>query len=194
MNPATRNYRVVLALSPVLMFVLGLCLVESRANELSQITAKTPADALILEKVANWQPIDLATNFPTGTNRNVSPDFLRWLLTSGQANVNHTGLHLRNAIIEGWLDLENLDIPANVQFEDCIFKTNVNLSGAHFYHNLSFQVCVFDGPFIANALQVDGSLLFNEEDAMNSWNVIGPLGQQLDATSAKEHLTNDLAM
>ena len=170
----------------VLVSILGLGLFQCRAAETLEIPTHTPADLCIFSNACEWRTIDLATNLPAGASRNVSPDFLRWLLTTGQDQINHVGLRLRNATIQDWLDLENLDIPADVQFEDCIFETNVNFSGAHFHHNLSFQECEFDGPFIANALQVDGSLRLKSIRFCGMMSLNGAvIGGKLDTPAAE---------
>lgn len=119
------------------------------------------AEKLIAENVSNRRLIDLATNSAPATNRIIRAAFIEWLLTNARTNVHHGGLRLRNAIITNWLDLRNVEVPCEVQLEFCRFKGGVNLSGAHFLHNLSFQGSRFDGTVEARNLRVDGSLLLS---------------------------------
>ena len=184
-----------------LMAILSLYLYHCGLAEESRIVPNTPADAFILNRENHnpWDPIDLelnldlATNLPAGSGRIVSSEFLRSWLASDDKQMNHNGLLIRNAVITNWLNLANMDIRVEVRFENCHFKKGIKLSGAHFSHDLSFQGSVFDGPFIANALQVDGSLLLDGEDMTNlNWNRV--LDSRFNADNLNEYLCKKMAV
>ena len=120
--------------------------------------------------LTNQEFIDLSAsiNASLGTNRTVRGKFLEWLLTQKGKPLPHDGLGLKNAVIAGPVDLSNVEVPVPVRLVGCHF-TNVNLSGAHFNHDLSFAGCLFDGQFHASALRVDGSLEFKTYYLTNQW-------------------------
>lgn len=133
-----------------------------------EIQPEGMAEKLIAENIVNRRLIDLATNSPTASNRVVRAAFIEWLLTKNRDNIHHGGLRLRNAIITNWLDLRNVEVPADVQLECCQFTSGVNLSGAHFLHNLSFQGSRFDASLEARGLKVDGSLMLSTRPLWSS--------------------------
>ena len=120
-----------------------------------------PGEQFILDRLASRECIDLAANHSAATataNRIITGKFLERLLAKDTAALSHDGLHLANAVIDGLVDLSNVEVPVPVWFDCCQFKNTVNLHAAHFDHDLSFQGCLFDGPFQADALQLGGTL------------------------------------
>ena len=124
------------------------------------------AEDFVQTHLTNQDFIDLAGQ-PTG--RIIRGGFLEWLLTKKMSQLSHHGLRLKNAVITNAVDLSNVEVPAQVHFCCCHFLDRVNLSAAHFGHDLTFEGCLFDGEFQASALRVGGSLELKPFYLSSAW-------------------------
>ncbi len=141
-------------------------------NSVPTFPDPSPAEQFVTNHLKEPGFIDLAANTNTAstvTNRTLSSRFLKWLLTANGKQLANDGLRLKNAIIDGVVDLSNVEVPAQVWFQNCHFQTDVILAATHFDHNLAFNGCLFDGMVRATALHVDGSLYLNTIDPQLSW-------------------------
>ena len=139
---------------------LSLGLAECLGDDTNRFPNALTVEQFVWNQLTNQEFIDLSAglNPAPGTNRTVRGKFLEWLLTAKGKQLPHVGLRLKNAVIEGPVDLSNVEVPVPVRFVGCHFTGEVTLSGAHFSHDLSFSGSVFDSQFNASALRVDGSL------------------------------------
>jgi hypothetical protein len=155
-----------------------------------------PPERFVLGHLTNGGLIDLAANAslrPTLANRTVRGEFVEWLLTANAGQLSHDGLRLASAVIEGPVDLSNLEVPVRVQLRCCHFKEQVILTGAHFDHNLSFEGCLFSGPFQAEALRVDGSLELKPVKLGAAWET-GSAAASPDSASFGRYLATNKAI
>ena len=60
----------------------------------------------------------------------VEADLLRTLCREGRDEVDDRGLHLRNALVTGDLDLSAMTVPFPLTFEGCRFEAPLQVSGA----------------------------------------------------------------
>ena len=158
------------ALLVMLWLVPGL--LARGGDDTNRFPSPLPAEQFVLNHLMNQGGVDLATNSTSASalvNRTVTGRFLEWLLTKNVAQLSHDGLRLKNAVIEGPVDLSNVEVPVQAWLSCCHFKKTLNLSGAHFDHDLSFEGCLFDGDFQASALRVDGSLEFKSFYLRDPW-------------------------
>jgi hypothetical protein len=85
------------------------------------------APELVIESARAGEVVDCGDGDGRGT---VAADLLRSLCRDGRDEVDDRGLHLRNALVTGDLDLSAVSVPFPLTFEGCRFEAPLQISGA----------------------------------------------------------------
>ncbi|NLD39134.1 MAG: hypothetical protein GX654_19925 [Desulfatiglans sp.] len=108
--------------------------------------------------------IDEKTKFDTKEyeseeEKTIRSELLKWLLTDPKASkcIPKNGLKLRDKIIVNDLNLEGLTIDYSLDFDDCTFKSNVNLNSARLGY-LSFARATFKEGLQLISTRISGQL------------------------------------
>jgi hypothetical protein len=111
-------------------------------------------EAFILSQLSQGKSADLSEV----DQDHISAKFLEKLITGRiLRNIPHQGIRIEHAKVEGELDLSNVDVHHEVDLIECELLGQTDLSGAHFFHDLSFESSHF-GTVSAGRLIVDGDL------------------------------------
>src|SRR6478609_8103394 len=85
------------------------------------------APELVIEAARAGEVADCGDGDRRGT---VAADLLRTLCRERRDEVDDRGLHLRNALVTGDLDLSAVSVPFPLTFEGCRFEAPLQVSGA----------------------------------------------------------------
>jgi hypothetical protein len=141
----------------------------------------SPAEQFVVRTIEEGKEADLKNFSSSAKKRVVGHDFLERLLTGayGKLDSRRRSVKVRNAVLEGRLDISNEEIPDAVWLRDCIFEAGVDFSGARFARDLSFEHSSFgpapsrgqrppfpayedeDNHALFIGMQVDGSVTFS---------------------------------
>ena len=144
-GPATHT---ILFLSAVLSLVM--------IAKASAATSLTKSERAVLEGVNSGDGADLGT-LP---ERTISADFLGRLI-AGEipgTKMRHNGIQLRNARIKGSFDISGQDVREPFTCYGCEFTDDVDMSDAHFFHNVSFELSTFHSDINMDHAVADGDV------------------------------------
>jgi hypothetical protein len=109
----------------------------------------TRAEKYVLSQIASGEEADMKEKFKDDPNDwNLGGEFLSELLTrfaSDQYKVRPHGIQIKNANINGVVDLVNGEVPYDVRLNGCHFDHLLNLTHCRFLKSLSIEKCEFDG-------------------------------------------------
>ncbi len=128
-------------------------------------TQPTPAEKLVLEKVAAGQVADLQEAFgPAAGPRRLRAAFVEALLTNALpgVKVHRSGIYIVNAVVVDPLSLEFAEVPHAVFLVSCRFEAPADFSGATFKKNLGLKQAHFTGPVNFYRLKVGADAFFGE--------------------------------
>jgi hypothetical protein len=100
----------------------------------------------VLEQITKGKLADLAERFPNdAAGRSLNARFLEGLLTNalGDVKVSRYGVRIHNAILTEPINLENAEIPHDIQLVNCRFQGGVNLSKAVLRKSLTVSGSAF---------------------------------------------------
>src|SRR5437867_5894963 len=96
---------------------------------------RSATEKSVLREILQGRSVDLRGR---AENR-LGACFIRYLLTDHSLKIPAAGIIIVGAIIEGQLDLQNLEIAHHFELKECLFKDAVNLRRAHFVKGLSLE-------------------------------------------------------
>ena len=144
--------------SPATHTIVCLCAVLSLASiaKASAGTALSKTERAVLDGAKSGDGTDLGA-LPDQT---ISADFLGRLV-AGEipgTKMRHNGIQLKNARIAGNFDISGEDVRAPFTCEQCEFTDDVDMSDAHFFHNVSFERAIFDHDVNMDHAVADGDV------------------------------------
>jgi len=153
--------------SVLLFCLIGFILapVWTPAASANEFGALRPPERYILQQLTAGKVADLAQQFgPEEKNRQVQPQFLTRLLTEGFPGIKipYQGVRINHAVIQGPLDLENIEVAPWVEFLDCRFTGPVNMRDVWFKKGLTLSRSRFDQKVEGQRLRVMLSLNLSE--------------------------------
>ena len=152
----------------IIQFLSFLALASAALAEplsLPYLNQLTPAEKLVLEKVAAGQVADLQEAFgPAVGPRRLRAVFLEALLTNALpgVKVHRSGIYIVNAVVVDPLSLEFAEVPHAVFLFSCRFEAPANFSGAVFKKSLNLKQAQFTGPVNFYRLKVAVDAFFGE--------------------------------
>jgi len=115
-----------------------------------------PAEECVLSKLRKGMIADLADCGNVISNKLIRACVLEYVLTSNW--VPHQGVHVKNAVVAGDLDLANIEIAHRITLEDCKFTGTVDLSSTHFAKDISFAGSLFSQRVFFDESKIEGDL------------------------------------
>lgn len=140
--------RLLLRSSYFLWLILLLCGSASRI-EASACTEPgagwSPMEQWTWSQICRGESADLARLSPDAARRTISGSFLAQIVDEKNfaENIGRAGIHIKNATIEGTVNLSNASVKFVLIFEHCLFQEEVNLDSLSterdiIFHNSSF--------------------------------------------------------
>ena len=132
--------------------------------------------------VADYSAQDANDNDPAdannwGPDRIIKADRIAWLCTDKQASelVTHRGILVKGTLINGKLDLLFCMISFPLYFEKCAFEGDINLRKGRV--SALYLNGTHTGPIIADGLQVDGDVFF--ENGFKAEGIVSIIGAKI---------------
>ncbi len=145
-------------------------------------------ESWVLRQVMQGNEADLQKGFREESKKHLRAAFLEKLLTNGFSNspIPRQGVQISNAIIDGPINLQYVEIDCLLSLHDCTFTDAVTLKESHFKRDLSLagsrflQIANFKG------IQIDGSVLVNNTlfEGESVWHD-AKIGKELHAEKAE---------
>jgi hypothetical protein len=139
----------------VLVCLFGLLSLATTGHA-SGATPLTKTEQAVLEGVNSGDGTDLGA-LPDGS---ISGEFLGRLV-AGEipgTKFRHNGIQLRNALIDGSLDISGQDVRVPFTCAHCEFVDDVDMSDVHFFHSVSFERTAFDHDINMDHAVADGDV------------------------------------
>jgi uncharacterized protein YjbI with pentapeptide repeats len=126
------------------------------------VTQVTVGEIADLDAALN---VDRTKKFPEEKDRKLRAHFLEDLLTGVLPGVklHRHGVRIKGAIMDEPIDLENAQIPCEVELEDCQFSAGgTTFRSASFAGRVSFDNSTFKGDADFSRVKVEGDAFFND--------------------------------
>jgi hypothetical protein len=121
-----------------------------------------PAEKRLVESAARGELCDLLSDFETEQERTIRAAVLRDLCLQRRGwTVDPGGVRVRGAIFTEKIDLAYCDLPFELDFIECEFRSGIDLSLAK-VRQLTMDGCKVDKHLEANQCLVDGSIFLRD--------------------------------
>src|SRR5262249_4267570 len=133
------------------------------------------AEKWVVERVTAGKEADLSRQFPEEKDRKLSAHFLEELLMGSLPDfkLHRKGVRIIGAIIDGPIDLENAQIPCEVQLQCCRFMSSANFRRASFAGVVLLDGSTFRAGVNFNITKVGGFTSFKDSVFEGPVNFVG---------------------
>jgi hypothetical protein len=123
----------------------------------------TEQESWVLSQVTQGNRADLNKGFGEEAKKHLRAGFLEKLLINGfgDSRIPRRGVQISNAIIDGQINLEYIEIDHLLRLNDCIFLDTVTFKESHFKKDLSFTGSKFLKIANFKGIKIDGSVFCN---------------------------------
>jgi Pentapeptide repeats (9 copies) len=149
------------------VFLLILSLVFSVQTQLKIYAASDSQlpeqESWVLSQVMQGNEADLQKGFREEGKKHLRATFLEKLLTKSlsTSTIPRQGVQISNAIIDGPMNLQYVEVDCLLSLHDCTFSDAVTFKESHFKRDLSFAGSRFLKIANFKGTQIDGSVLVN---------------------------------
>lgn len=133
-------------------------------EQLEEFEPNGEAEKWAQQQVTAGRVADLATRFPSETDRILRAEFVVQLVTHAisAAKAGRNGVQIKNAVIVGTLDLSNAVIAYDTSCTDCCFVDEVYCRKTRFERSLSLSGSIFRSEVDFTAAEIAGAFLADE--------------------------------